>query len=203
MLGPLAWPLRAPGCGLHRGRTRWVGRGDCRARAEAHPCPSCQAPPVPAPFRTGPPEPHSAPRRDTASGPQACFTGGEGRLREGLGPTQGHTKETGQNPRPPSLTCHQFCPPHAPLPQWVEREAGTPTSPRAHREGASSSVLPTCSRRGHRDEAPREHMSHFQVMMTLGTPLRVSARAGRVIAESRRRGVGRCGQCPPGVVASD
>lgn len=69
---------RAEGC-TEGGGGGW-GEGACRARGRGPPCPSCQDPRFPSPFRTGPPKPHSAPRRNTSSG------------RGGVRPTQGHTR---------------------------------------------------------------------------------------------------------------
>lgn len=63
---------------------------------------------------------------------------GKLRLKEGAGPTQGHTKETEQNPRPLTAATQSGSSLHHIPTQLGVGRLGDKCTPRVHREGTSS-----------------------------------------------------------------
>lgn len=139
---------RAAGCS---GGRRWLGFGDRGAlgRALSGACGQTRPPPSP-PARLYLSALHLA-RAPGACGlrtAEFALKKGKLRLRKGMGPTQGHTKETTQSPRP-VLAASSWVPPSAVSPPRCGVGGGCGTDvPQGPQRGDPLSRAPTRSHRG-------------------------------------------------------
>lgn len=98
--------------------------------------------------------PPSALHVGRAPGAEFALKKGKLRLRKGVGPTQGHTKETRQNPRPVLAASSRVPPSAAPRPRCGVGGSLGPMWPQGPQGGDPLGTTPTRSHRGCGGAAP-------------------------------------------------